>query len=105
MFAGVAQSAEQLICNQQVAGSSPITSSTISRKIDLGIFLFYKTSNILLTCKICQKNKKIKIKDDFKRSFSDLCQKHKKITEGVFSLSVSIKLNMIFIKKNDVINS
>ena len=25
--AGVAQSAEQLICNQQVAGSSPITSS------------------------------------------------------------------------------
>ena len=26
-FAGVAQSAEQLICNQQVAGSSPITSS------------------------------------------------------------------------------
>jgi hypothetical protein len=25
-FAGVAQSAEQLICNQQVAGSSPITS-------------------------------------------------------------------------------
>ena len=27
MFAGVAQLAEQLICNQQVAGSSPITSS------------------------------------------------------------------------------
>ena len=26
--AGVAQLAEQLICNQQVAGSSPITSST-----------------------------------------------------------------------------
>ena len=26
-FAGVAQLAEQLICNQQVAGSSPITSS------------------------------------------------------------------------------
>ena len=30
--AGVAQSAEQLICNQQVAGSSPITSSSKSRK-------------------------------------------------------------------------
>ena len=28
IFAGVAQLAEQLICNQQVAGSSPITSST-----------------------------------------------------------------------------
>ena len=27
IYAGVAQSAEQLICNQQVAGSSPITSS------------------------------------------------------------------------------
>ena len=27
MFAGVAQLAEQLICNQQVAGSSPIASS------------------------------------------------------------------------------
>ena len=27
--AGVAQLAEQLICNQQVAGSSPITSSTL----------------------------------------------------------------------------
>ena len=28
-FAGVAQLAEQLICNQQVAGSSPFTSSII----------------------------------------------------------------------------
>ena len=28
LFAGVAQLAEQLICNQQVAGSSPIASST-----------------------------------------------------------------------------
>ncbi len=27
MYAGVAQLAEQLTCNQQVAGSSPITSS------------------------------------------------------------------------------
>ncbi len=32
-FAGVAQSVEQLICNQQVAGSSPIASSSLS--IDL----------------------------------------------------------------------
>ena len=29
-FAGVAQLVEQLTCNQQVAGSSPITSSTRS---------------------------------------------------------------------------
>ena len=29
-LAGVAQLAEQLICNQQVAGSSPIASSTIA---------------------------------------------------------------------------
>ena len=28
-FAGVAQSVEQLICNQQVAGSSPIASSSL----------------------------------------------------------------------------
>ena len=27
IFAGIAQLAEQLICNQQVVGSSPITSS------------------------------------------------------------------------------
>ncbi len=31
-FAGVAQLAEQLICNQQVAGSSPITSSNTPSK-------------------------------------------------------------------------
>ena len=31
--AGVAQLVEQLICNQQVAGSSPITSSTNKRTI------------------------------------------------------------------------
>ena len=30
-FAGVAQLVEQLICNQQVGGSSPSTSSTILR--------------------------------------------------------------------------
>ena len=29
-FAGVAQSVEQLICNQQVAGSSPIASSSLA---------------------------------------------------------------------------
>ncbi len=29
VFAGIAQLAEQLICNQQVAGSSPIASSLI----------------------------------------------------------------------------
>ena len=31
LFAGVAQLVEQLICNQQVAGSSPITSSKSSK--------------------------------------------------------------------------
>ena len=33
-FAGVAQSAEQLICNQQVDGSSPSTSSTDKHNMD-----------------------------------------------------------------------
>jgi hypothetical protein len=37
LLAGVAQLAEQLICNQQVAGSSPITSSTVSLKSELSI--------------------------------------------------------------------
>ena len=32
-LAGVAQSVEQLICNQQVAGSSPIASSSYDIKI------------------------------------------------------------------------
>ena len=34
LFAGVAQSVEQLICNQPVAGSSPIASSS-------GVFIFH----------------------------------------------------------------
>ena len=34
-FAGVAQLVEQLICNQQVGGSSPSTSST---KLNMGVF-------------------------------------------------------------------
>ena len=34
--AGVAQLAEQLICNQQVVGSSPITGSTTHRTISYG---------------------------------------------------------------------
>ena len=33
-YAGVAQLAEQLICNQQVAGSSPITSSSYDLYMD-----------------------------------------------------------------------
>ena len=38
--AGVAQLAEQLICNQQVAGSSPIASSTlwVKRELHMGRF-------------------------------------------------------------------
>ena len=45
--AGVAQLVEQLICNQQVAGSSPITSSMFAygvKKIELG-FCFFQTEN------------------------------------------------------------
>ncbi len=39
--AGVAQLAEQLICNQQVAGSSPITSSKKVRFCsEIGLFYF-----------------------------------------------------------------
>ena len=36
--AGVAQLAEQLICNQQVVGSSPITGSTPHRQFHMGRF-------------------------------------------------------------------
>ena len=39
-YAGVAQLVEQLICNQQVAGSSPITSSTNRDKLS-GLSLKY----------------------------------------------------------------
>ena len=35
-FAGVAQLAEQLICNQQVVGSSPITSSIFLKNLIRG---------------------------------------------------------------------
>jgi hypothetical protein len=39
--AGLAQLVEQLICNQQVAGSSPIASSKMPLKqIVLGVFYF-----------------------------------------------------------------
>ena len=38
-FAGVAQLVEQLICNQQVGGSSPSTSSTeFSQELNMGEF-------------------------------------------------------------------
>ena len=39
-YAGVAQLVEQLICNQQVGGSNPSTSSTIKNFIarDMGVF-------------------------------------------------------------------
>ena len=36
LFAGVAQLAEQLICNQQVVGSSPITSSIFLKNLIRG---------------------------------------------------------------------
>ena len=38
LYAGVAQLAEQLICNQQVVGSSPITSSIFLKKLNMGRF-------------------------------------------------------------------
>ena len=41
LLAGVAQLAEQLICNQQVAGSSPITSSIVSLKSESSVPHFY----------------------------------------------------------------
>ena len=44
MQAGVAQLAEQLICNQQVAGSSPIASSKIYRFIK---YYYYVLSDIV----------------------------------------------------------
>ena len=39
-YAGVAQSVEQLIRNQQVAGSNPVTSSTKKEK-DTKVVLFF----------------------------------------------------------------
>ena len=39
-FAGVAQLAEQLICNQQVMGSSPISSFCIGKPGQTSRFLF-----------------------------------------------------------------
>ncbi len=40
IFAGVAQSVEQLIRNQQVAGSNPVTSSINHGKQGLAVILF-----------------------------------------------------------------
>ena len=38
-YAGVAQSVEQLIRNQQVAGSSPVTSSTLKQDKSLAFLI------------------------------------------------------------------
>ncbi len=43
--AGVAQSVEQLIRNQQVAGSNPVTSSTNNKRHPKGCLLFLQTDN------------------------------------------------------------
>ena len=40
-FAGVAQSVEQLIRNQQVSGSSPLTSSIKNTNVFVSVFLIY----------------------------------------------------------------
>ena len=48
-FAGVAQLVEQLICNQPVAGSSPISSSKEYKALGVNLRLFYcllKSQNI-----------------------------------------------------------
>ena len=42
IFAGVAQLVEQLICNQQVAGSSPIASSIKKAEYQIPLFHFKK---------------------------------------------------------------
>ena len=48
-YAGIAQLAEQLICNQQVVGSSPITSSTSEQAIyRLLWFFFAKNQSALM---------------------------------------------------------
>ena len=44
--AGVAQLVEQLICNQQVGGSSPSTSSSKFRSISGGICKFYEYGSV-----------------------------------------------------------
>ena len=44
LFAGIAQSVEQLICNQQVGGSSPSTSST-----HIGVCNFNHISPVIKT--------------------------------------------------------
>lgn len=46
-YAGVAQLVEQLICNQQVAGSSPFAGSIFDRRASVG-FLFLR-----LFCNFC----------------------------------------------------
>ena len=47
MFAGVAQLVEQLIRNQQVTGSSPVTSSKQKREPQGSLFLKMKGSSSL----------------------------------------------------------
>ena len=41
----MAQSVEQLIRNQQVAGSNPVTSSTKKKRIPYGVLFFLQTDN------------------------------------------------------------
>jgi hypothetical protein len=49
--AGVAQLAEQLICNQQVVGSTPITSSIFSRVLEIFLIGIEELYPALLHCR------------------------------------------------------
>ena len=65
--AGVAQSVEQLIRNQQVSGSSPLTSSKVP--IHLGIFYFFEILNQkLFVPKERMKRKNLKRRGSFLQS-------------------------------------
>ena len=59
MRAGVAQLVEQLIRNQQVTGSSPVTSSNLSADTPVSALLFFKDKEdltwIFVICLLSEK--------------------------------------------------
>ena len=61
-YAGIAQLAEQLICNQQVVGSSPITSSKNGKVLHLAVFIcmivcYEMSSNVTFGVSLCTSSK------------------------------------------------
>ena len=61
-IAGIAQLAEQLICNQQVVGSSPITSSKNGKVLHLAVFIcmivcYEMSSNVTFGVYLCTSSK------------------------------------------------